>query len=191
MCFPSDMGCQKPQNQAWSSAQTEKGTRGRGRKHIPESGEMRIILSSFFSVQKKRKEKRILWSRRRVGRAWWSKSASSLETSVKHFSVSEDNRLLNLSPESFRSNSGWVCPWTLMGRRGSCSRGDSHRSFLAANSFMPFSICIFSSKLYSSEDEKYLQQNCALLQRSHSRRRCGHTRLSCSECPTPPVLSIP
>lgn len=24
-----------------------------------------------------------------------------------------------------------------------------------------------------------------------SRRRCGHNGLSCSECPTPPVLSIP
>lgn len=33
---------------------------------------------------------------------------------------------------------------------------------------MPFSICIFESKLCSSEDEKYLQQNCALLQRSHT-----------------------
>lgn len=72
------------------------------------------------------------------------------------------------SPESFRSNSGCVCPWMLTGSRGSCSRGDSCRSYLTAHSFMPFSICIFESKLCSSEDEKYLQQNCALLQRSHT-----------------------
>lgn len=56
----------------------------------------------------------------------------------------------------------------LTGSRGSCSRGDSCRSHLTAHSFMPFSICIFESKLCSSEDEKYLQQNCALLQRSHT-----------------------
>lgn len=55
----------------------------------------------------------------------------------------------------------------LTGSRGSCSRGDICRSYLTANSFMPFSICIFESKLCSSEDKKYLQQNCAQLQRSH------------------------
>lgn len=142
----------------------------KGQIHIPGSGETCMILSSFFSVQKKKeeKEKRILWSRRWVGRAWWSKSASSLETSVKHLDVSHDHRRLNLSPESFCSNSGCVCPWMLTGSRGSCSRGDICRSYLTANSFMPFSICIYESKLCSSEDEKYLKPNCALLQRSHT-----------------------
>lgn len=131
---------------------------------------MHDTLQLFQCSKKKRKEKekRILWSRKWVGRAWWSKSASSLGTSVKHFSVSDDHRLLNLSPESFHSNSGCVCPWMLTGSRGSCSRGDICRSYLTAISFMPFSICIFESKLCSSEDEKYLQQNCALLQRSHT-----------------------
>lgn len=55
MCFPSESGCQKTQNQAWSSAQTEKGTCGR--KHIPGNEEMHMIFSSFFSVKKKKKEK--------------------------------------------------------------------------------------------------------------------------------------
>lgn len=94
----------------------------KGQIHIPGSGEMCMVLSSFFSVQKKKLRKRIPWSRKWVGRAWWSKSASSLETSVKHFNVSDDHRLLNLSPESFRSNTGCVCPWMLTGSRGSCSR---------------------------------------------------------------------
>lgn len=58
----------------------------------------------------------------------------------------------------------------LTGSRGSCSREDICRSYLTANSIMPFSICILESKLCSSEDKKYLQQNClkTKLQRSHT-----------------------
>jgi len=80
---------------AWSPAQTEEGARGRGREHTWGRG-THMVVSSFFRVVKKKikikKKQRILWSRSRWqgGGARWSKSASSLGTSVKHFNVSDD-----------------------------------------------------------------------------------------------------